>query len=57
MCAGIPIVQIWLRRDESESLQYLMGYSEVATTMDVYTHFGYEETKAEVRKVSGNDLS
>ena len=36
-----------------KSLQYLMGHSEVATTMDVYTHFGYEEAKKEVRKVSG----
>ena len=36
-----------------KSLQYLMGHSEVATTMDVYTHFGYEEAKNEVRKVSG----
>ena len=32
-------------------LQYLMGHSEVATTMDVYTHFGYEEAKKEVEKV------
>ena len=36
-----------------KSLQYLMGHSEVATTMDVYTHFGYEEAKKEVGKVSG----
>lgn len=40
-----------------KSLQYLMGHSEVATTMDVYTHFWYEEAKAEVGKVSGNGLS
>lgn len=37
-----------------KSLQYLMGHSEVATTMDVYTHFGYEEAKKEVVKMSGN---
>lgn len=36
-----------------KSLQYLMGHAEVATTMDVYTHFGYEEAKMEVEKVSG----
>jgi len=36
-----------------KSLQYLMGHSEVATTMDVYTHFGYEEVKIEVEKVKG----
>lgn len=36
-----------------KSLQYLMGHSEVATTMDVYTHFGYEEAKKEVGKMSG----
>lgn len=35
-----------------KSLQYLMGHSEVATTMDVYTHFGYEEAKKEVWKMS-----
>lgn len=35
-----------------KSLQYLMGHAEVATTMDVYTHFGYEEAKKEVEKVS-----
>jgi len=35
-----------------KSLQYLMGHSEIATTMDVYTNFGYEEAKVEVRKVS-----
>lgn len=34
-----------------KSLQYLMGHAEVATTMDVYTHFGYEEAKKEVEKV------
>ena len=39
-----------------KSLQYLMGHSEVATTMDVYTHFGYEEAKKEVGKMSGKDL-
>lgn len=35
-----------------KSLQYLMGHAEVATTMDVYTHFGYEEAKKEVWKMS-----
>ena len=39
-----------------KSLQYLMGHSEVATTMDVYTHFGYEEAKKEVGKMSGKNL-
>ena len=34
-------------------LQYLMGHSEIETTLDVYTHFGYEEAKKEVGKVSG----
>lgn len=36
----------------AKSLQYLMGHAEVATTMDVYTHFGYEEAKKEVEKIS-----
>lgn len=35
-----------------KSLQYLMGHAEIATTMDVYTHLGYEEAKREVEKVS-----
>ena len=35
-----------------KSLQYLMGHSEIETTLDVYTHFGYEEAKVEVGKVS-----
>ena len=35
-----------------KTLQYLMGHSEVATTMDVYTHFGYEEAKKEIGKMS-----
>lgn len=30
-----------------KSLQYLMRHAEIATTMDVYTHFGYEEAKRE----------
>ena len=39
-----------------KSLQYLMGHSEVATTMDVYMHFGYEEAKKEVGKMSRENL-
>lgn len=39
-----------------KSLQYLMGHAEVATTMDVYTHFGYEEAKMEVEKVNKQTL-
>lgn len=34
-----------------KSLQYLMGHAEIATTMDVYTHLGYEEAKKEVEKM------
>ena len=36
-----------------KSLQYLMGHAEMDTTMDVYTHFGYEEAKKEVEKARG----
>ena len=39
-----------------KSLQYLMGHSEIETTLDVYTHFGYEEAKKEVGKVNGSGL-
>lgn len=34
-----------------KTLQYLMGHAEIATTMDVYTHLGYEDAKREVEKV------
>lgn len=39
-----------------KSLQYLMGHADIATTMDVYTHLGYEEAKKEVEKVSGENI-
>lgn len=35
----------------TKSLQYLMGHSEVRTTMNIYTHAGYEQAKREVTRI------
>jgi site-specific recombinase XerD len=32
-------------------LQYLMGHSEISVTMDVYTHFGFEDAQKEVNRL------
>lgn len=34
-----------------KTLQYLMGHSDIATTLNVYTHLGYDDAKSEVRKI------
>ena len=31
-----------------KTLQYLMGHSEIAVTMDVYTHLGLDDAKDEI---------
>ena len=33
-----------------KSLQYLMGHSDVATTMNVYTHVKFDDAKDELKK-------
>ncbi len=35
----------------TKTLQYLMGHSDAATTMNVYTHFGYDDVKSELQKI------
>ncbi len=35
-----------------KNLQYIMGHSEIAVTMDIYTHMGYEEAKEEFKRVA-----
>lgn len=35
-------------RMNPKTLQYLMGYSEIAVTMDVYTHLGLDDAKDEI---------
>ena len=35
-------------RMNPKTLQYLMGHSEIAVTMDVYTHLGLDDAKDEI---------
>lgn len=39
---------------EVKSLQYLMGHSDVYTTLNIYTHSSYENAANELAKVVGN---
>ena len=34
-----------------KNLQYIMGHSEIAVTMDTYTHMGFEDARADFLKV------
>ena len=34
-----------------KALQYLMGHAEISVTMNVYTHLGEEDAKAEMIKI------
>jgi hypothetical protein len=31
-----------------KTLQYLMGYSEISVTMNIYTHLGFDDAKDEM---------
>lgn len=33
-------------------LQYIMGHSDIAVTMNTYTHLGFDEAKKEVRRIA-----
>ena len=33
-----------------KTLQYLMGHSDISTTMNVYTHYHYEDVRCELEK-------
>lgn len=35
----------------AKTLQYLMGHADIATTLNVYTHLGYDDVEKEVREV------
>lgn len=35
----------------AKTLQYLMGHADIATTLNVYTHSGYDDVEKEVREV------
>lgn len=34
-----------------KTLEYLMGHSDISVTLDTYTHFGYDEAKAELERL------
>ena len=36
-----------------KTLQYLMGHSDIAVTLNVYTHVGLEDTEKELQKMQG----
>lgn len=36
---------------DTKSLQYFMGYSEVRTTLNIYTHSGFDIAKDALMKV------
>nr|WP_300887519.1 tyrosine-type recombinase/integrase [uncultured Acetatifactor sp.] len=35
----------------AKTLQYLMGHADIATTLNVYTHLGYDDVEKEVREM------
>lgn len=35
-----------------KTLQYLMGHSDISTTLGIYTHFGFDDAAAEVKRVA-----
>ena len=34
-----------------KTLKYLMGYSDISVTMNVYTHIGFDDAEEELRKL------
>jgi len=34
-----------------KTLQYLMGHSDIAVTLNVYTHFGLDDATEELKKL------
>ena len=38
-----------------KTLQYLMGYADVATTLNVYTHLKLEDAKDELEQLKARD--
>ena len=35
----------------SETLQYLMGHSDISVTMNVYTHIGFDDAEKELKRM------
>ena len=36
---------------DPKTLQYLMGHSDIAVTLNVYTHLGLEDASKELRRI------
>ena len=34
-----------------ETLQYLMGHSDISVTMNVYTHIGFDDAEEELKRM------
>ena len=34
-----------------KTLQYLMGHSDISVTMNVYTHFGFDDAEEELKRM------
>jgi len=39
---------------DAKKLQYLMGHSDVSTTLNIYTHMGYEKASEQMLKIYEN---
>lgn len=52
MYAATHIVVIWAKSGMNpKTLQYLMGHSDIAVTLNVYTHIGLDDATEELRKL------
>lgn len=38
-----------------KTLQYLMGYSDISVTLNTYTHLGFEDAQAELKRVASGE--
>lgn len=46
MCITVPTVVLKLRLGQIlKQIQYLMGYSDISVTMNVYTHIGFDNAE------------
>lgn len=45
------------KRINPKSLQYLMGHSEIGTTLDTYTHINYEDARAELIRLEQEETA
>lgn len=37
-----------------KTLQYIMGHSDISVTLNIYTHVGFDDVKAEMERVTGD---